>query len=321
MNKTDRLLAIVLELQRHEVLRAEDLAATFETSVRTIYRDIQALSEAGVPVVGSTGRGYSLMEGYFLPPISFSVDEAVTLLIGMDFIEQKFDADYEFKAQTSRGKIEAILPENVRSEAARIRKTIRLLTSAKDASIGQEKEYIETIRRAILDEKKIQFHYSKIVPEEDGNRQSVRVAAPYGLALVRGTWMLIAHCDLRQDIRHFRLSRMTGLHVLEDRFLVPSDFHLHHYKPRDARNIRISILVSHDIADKVKESNNYYMEASEDHPDGLLVRFRVRQPEDLLHWVLGWGGGCRCDGAGVFPEAGSPRSRKNVKTLLTCCCQ
>ena len=85
MNKTDRLLVIVLELQRKEVVRAENLATLFETSVRTIYRDIQALSEAGVPIIGAPGRGYSLMEGYFLPPIGFTVPEAVSLLIGTDF--------------------------------------------------------------------------------------------------------------------------------------------------------------------------------------------------------------------------------------------
>lgn len=91
MNKTDRLLAIVLELQYRQVVRAEDLAARFETSVRTIYRDIQALSEAGLPITGTTGTGYSLMEGLFLPPISFTIEEAVILLIGTEFIEQRFD--------------------------------------------------------------------------------------------------------------------------------------------------------------------------------------------------------------------------------------
>jgi predicted DNA-binding transcriptional regulator YafY len=99
MNKTDRLLAIVLELQRKEVVRAEDLATLFEVSVRTIYRDIQVLSEAGVPIIGATGTGYSLMEGYFLPPVSFTVEEAVTLLIGTDFIQQRFDYDYRVRAQ------------------------------------------------------------------------------------------------------------------------------------------------------------------------------------------------------------------------------
>jgi len=69
MNRTDRLLAIVLELQGKGRQRAEDLAATFETSKRTIYRDIQALGEAGVPLISVPGRGYSLMKGYFFTPI------------------------------------------------------------------------------------------------------------------------------------------------------------------------------------------------------------------------------------------------------------
>lgn len=289
MNKTDRMLAIVFELQRKKVLRAEDLAEVFETSVRTIYRDIQALSEAGVPVVGAPGLGYSLMEGYFLPPISFTAEEAVTLLIGTDFIEQKFDTDYGIKAQTSRKKIEAILPEHVRSEASLVRRTIRLLTPGGDVTHGREKEYIETIRRAILAEQKVKFGYSKRMPEDDGNRQNVRVAAPYGLVLNQGSWILIAKCDLRQEIRHFRLSRMNELIVLEDRFKVPPDFNLHDYKPPDDRNVRVCIQVNSNIADKVMETNNFYMEAAENHEHGLHVSFRVRQPEELLQWVLGWG--------------------------------
>lgn len=108
MNKTDRLLAIVLELQGRRVLRAEDLAAQFETSVRTIYRDIQALSEAGVPIIGTPGTGYSLMEGYFLPPIRFTIEEAMTLLIGTDFVEQRFDDAYRDRAIVARKKLRSL---------------------------------------------------------------------------------------------------------------------------------------------------------------------------------------------------------------------
>lgn len=86
MNRTDRLLAIILELQDRKHLRAEDLAAIFEVSKRTIYRDIQALCEAGVPVVAMTGQGYSLPEGYFLPPVSFSPDEALLLILGIEVV-------------------------------------------------------------------------------------------------------------------------------------------------------------------------------------------------------------------------------------------
>ena len=94
MNRTDRLLAIILELQGKGRQRAEDLAETFETSKRTIYRDIQALGEAGVPIVSIPGLGYSLMKGYFLPPLSFTTDEATMLILGSDLMAQSFDAQY-----------------------------------------------------------------------------------------------------------------------------------------------------------------------------------------------------------------------------------
>jgi predicted DNA-binding transcriptional regulator YafY len=139
MNKTDRLLAIVLELQGSQVVRAEDLAALFETSVRTIYRDIQALSEAGVPI---TGIGYSLMEGYFLAPISFTIEEAVTLLIGTEFIEQPFDDDYRDRVNVARRKIEVTLSDSVRSGTSRIRKSLRLQLLSK----GYRQEAIFPLR-------------------------------------------------------------------------------------------------------------------------------------------------------------------------------
>jgi len=99
MNRTDRLLAIVLELQGRGRCRAEDLARTFEVSTRTTYRDIQALCEAGVPIVSIPGRGYSLMEGYFLPPLSFSTDEATMLLLGSDVMAASFDEQYRAAAK------------------------------------------------------------------------------------------------------------------------------------------------------------------------------------------------------------------------------
>jgi predicted DNA-binding transcriptional regulator YafY len=312
MNKTDRLLAIVLELQRKGVLRAEDLAASFETSTRTIYRDIQALSEAGVPIVGATGLGYSLMEGYFLPPVSFTVEEAVALLIGTDFVEQKFDTNYGTKAQSSRGKIEAILSESVRRETSRVRSTIRLLAADEARIGGREKEYIEALRRAILEERKVRFHYSKNRSGADGNRHSVRAVAPYGLVLVHGSWILIAQCDLRQELRHFRLSRMSGLTVLDDQFTFPPDFNLQDHRPAEDRHVLVRIQANPDIADKVKESNSFYMEAFEDHEEGLYVTFLVRQPEELLHWVLGWG----ADVVVLEPESLRNRVRDEAEKMF-----
>src|SRR5215813_10816533 len=116
MNRTDRLLAIVLELQAKKQVRAEDLAATFEVTKRTIYRDMMALDESGVPIVAIPGQGYSLVEGYFLPPLSFSTDEAIMLLLGSDFIGRNVDAQYQNAAQSASRKIEAVLGQELRAE-------------------------------------------------------------------------------------------------------------------------------------------------------------------------------------------------------------
>ncbi|WP_419881599.1 helix-turn-helix transcriptional regulator [Peribacillus sp. B-H-3] len=312
MNKTDRLLAIVLELQRKEVVRADDLAALFETSVRTIYRDIQALSEAGVPIIGAPGTGYSLMEGYFLPPISFTVPEAVSLLIGTEFIEQQFDDDYRVRSQAARGKIEAILPERVRNETSRVSKTMRLLISDKQVKQSKEKEYLGKIRGAILDERKISFHYTKRLTDSEGNRSSVRTVAPYGLVLIQGLWMLVARCDLRQDIRHFRLSRMTELINLGERFELPIHFNLRDYTPQDNRHLLVRLQFIHDIADKVKESNYHYIENMEKHQDGLHVVLRVRQLDELVQWVLGWGAAVIV----LEPESFRNRIREEVQKMF-----
>lgn len=311
MNKTDRMLAIVIELQRKGVLRAEDLAAKFETSVRTIYRDVQALSEAGVPVAGAPGIGYSLMEGYFLPPISFQSEEAVALLIGADFVSMRLDAEFGAKARGAQEKIEAILPDHVRKEAEQLRSTIRLLNVKGEHTRGPEKEAFQLLRQAILHQRKVNFGYAKASAAPEETRHSERTVAPYGLALSKGVWMLVAWCELRQDIRHFRLSRMHRLVLLEESFHVGPDFRFEDYRPIDDRHVVVRLWVDPAIVERVRESDNYYMESLEPDEGGWLATFRVRRATDLLQWTLGWG-------ASVYvlePESLRERMREEINRL------
>ncbi len=105
MNRTDRLLAIVLELQGRDRVTAEELARTFEVTKRTIYRDVAALNASGVPVVSAAGQGYWLMEGYFLPPVSLTPDEAVMMILGSEVMARSFDAQYQAAATSASRKI------------------------------------------------------------------------------------------------------------------------------------------------------------------------------------------------------------------------
>lgn len=286
MNRTDRLLAIVLELQGKGRQRAEDLAATFETSKRTIYRDIQALGEAGVPLVAVPGRGYALMKGYFLPPLSFNTEEATMLLLGSDFMAQNFDAQYRQAAQSASRKIEGVLPEKLRDEVHYLQNSIRFVAPNTQA---QESEIIQQLRRAIIDHITVRFHYHTRYAQGGKSEHHTREADPYGLAHIRNNWNLVAYCHLRKDIRNFRIDRMDALELLPQTFTRPPDFKMEARHIDKAESITVRVLFDQEVIRWVREARSYYTVREEETADGLLVTLQVRQESEILQWLLSWG--------------------------------
>ena len=288
MNRTDRLLAIVLELQGKGRQRAEDLAATFETSKRTIYRDIQALGEAGVPLISVPGRGYSLMKGYFLPPLSFTTDEATMLLLGSDFTAQNFDAQYRSAAQSASRKIESVLSEKLRDEVRYLQDSILFISSGSTEDIT-ETEMVRQLRRAIIERATVRFCYHTRYVRSGQSTQQTREADPYGLVHYANAWHLVAYCHLRQDIRNFRLDRMENLELLSRTFQRPTDFKMHQRRQEEAQRVVVRALFDQEVARWVRESRSYFMVAVEESAQGLLVTLRVRQESEILQWLLSWG--------------------------------
>jgi predicted DNA-binding transcriptional regulator YafY len=287
MNRTDRLLAIVLELQRKGARRAEDLAATFETSKRTIYRDIQALCESGVPVVAQPGVGYSLVEGYFLPPISFSVDEATMLLLGADSAAQNFDVQYRAAAGSAGRKIEAVLSEKLRGEVEYLRGSIAFVAPTTLAS-GKSASFLPQLRRAIIERRTVSFDYHTRYSQDGGAARNTREADPYAMLHYGDAWYLIGYCHLRKGIRNFRLDRMAGLRSLDKTFDRPPNFKLEE-PVDDQRNLKVVALFSPEAAPWVRESRSYYVDSMEEVADGLLVTMRVRVENEIFQWLFSWG--------------------------------
>src|SRR5688572_3660298 len=112
MNRVDRLMAMVVHLQGRRLVRAEDLANHFEISVRTVYRDIAALGEAGIPIAGEAGVGYSLVKGYHLPPVMFTSEEASALSIGSKLVDHLTDASLRKEMNSAVLKIRSVLPRD-----------------------------------------------------------------------------------------------------------------------------------------------------------------------------------------------------------------
>ena len=287
MNRTDRLLAIILELQARGHLRAEDLAAIFETSKRTIYRDMQALAEAGVPIVSMTGQGYSLVEGYFLPPLRFTTEEAIMLMLGSNSLARSFDEHYRRAAASASRKIEAVLPEPLRVEVREVQDSILLIG---DTANEHEADLLRQLRRAILERRRVRFRYH--TRSREGAAQT-READPYGLINFGDAWYLVAHDHLRRDMRHFRLERMEQFVLLDKHFARPPDFHM---DPPDVDRNRprvVRLLFDPTVARWVRETRNFFIVQEEDTADGLLVTLRVRDADEIMAWLLGWGGRVR----------------------------
>jgi predicted DNA-binding transcriptional regulator YafY len=289
MNRTDRLLAIVLELQAKGWQRAEDLAKSFEISKRTIYRDMDALAESGVPVVSSPGQGYSLVEGYFLPPLHFTSEEAMILLLGADFVAQNFDAQYRAAARSASSKIQAVLPERMRGELRQLQSSMRFI-AINALENSARPEVLQQIRRAIIEHKTIRMDYHTRSGEEVAGSKNQRAVDPYGLIHLDKGWYMVAYCHLRQDIRHFRLDRIDRLQVSDRTFAQPANFSLIPYPlPMDKGGIVIRALFSPAVMRWVQEAPSFYTVASEETADGLMVTFNVRNESELLQWLLGWG--------------------------------
>lgn len=309
MNRTDRLLAIVLELQARGKRRAEDLAERFETSKRTIYRDIQALSEAGVPVVAVPGQGYSLMDGYFLPPLSFSADEAVLLLLGLDAMSGSFDAQYQAAARTTADKIEAALPENVRADVDLLRAGLSVVPFHNSPG---ENEKLGTLRRAIFECRPVRFVYTTKFDESGRGREAVRDVEPYRL-IKAGYWYLAGHCRLREAPRYFRLDRMERVEVLDGGFERPTKTVLDRMgADRSERKSVAKLLFSPEVARWAREERYYYQTDLADTPEGLVMTLKVYQETELLRWLLGWGGSVRV----LEPESLRLRVLDEAKKIL-----
>lgn len=290
MNRTDRLLAIVLELQRKGRQRAEDLAATFETSKRTIYRDIEALCEAGVPLISTPGRGYALMQGYFLPPLSFTTEEATMLLLGSDFMAQNFDAQYREAALAAIRKIESVLPEKLRDEVHYLQSSIHFV--AMGATKDPERyTLLQQLRRAIIERVRVRFRYHARHRADEQEELSVREVDPYNISYRLNSWYLLAYDHARQDMRSFRFERIEQLELLSTTFQRPANYQGLIAQIRQDRpgTLLVRVLFDQEIVRWVREDRSYFMVSEEEVPEGLLVTFRIRQEQEILQWLLRWG--------------------------------
>jgi predicted DNA-binding transcriptional regulator YafY len=204
MNRIDRLSAILIQLQSHRLIKAQRIADKFSISLRTVYRDVHALQEAGVPVIGEAGTGYSLMEGYKLPPIMFNADEASALLTAAKLMQSKTDATSSKHYGSALDKIKAVLRLSEKDHIEEIDEHIAVVKHPSIQFQPPAELYLQPILKAIAKANVAEIIYASLEREEKTKRK----IEPVGIYNLGNYWHLIAFCRLRNDYRNFRTDRI-----------------------------------------------------------------------------------------------------------------
>lgn len=199
-----RLTSILIQLQSRKITSATALAERYGVSTRTIYRDIRSLEEAGVPVLTEEGKGYSLMDGYRMPPVSFTEAEANALITAQQLVLRDADASFVKDYGDAIVKIRAVL-RNVGKEKAELLSE-RIAVSRNEARERNSGTLAE-IQRALTG-----FQLLEIAYRKDGAPEAEwRTVEPYALLSNDEVWVMVAWCRLRNAYRLFRLDRVQQL--------------------------------------------------------------------------------------------------------------
>jgi len=208
MNRIDRISAILIQLQSRRVVKAVDIAERFNISLRTVYRDVRTLEEAGIPIIGEAGVGYSIMDGYRLPPVAFTKEEATAFLTAEKFIEKLTDASTVANHKSAMYKIRAILRNAEKDLLEDIDSNIHVFKNRSEP-LAPHNDYIQTILNSISQKLVLCIDYFANHTQENTKRE----IEPVGIFFMDGYWHLIAYCLLRMDYRDFRIDRIKTLSV------------------------------------------------------------------------------------------------------------
>jgi predicted DNA-binding transcriptional regulator YafY len=209
--RLSRLTAILTQLQTKRLITAKSLADKFNVTVRTIYRDIKALEQAGVPVFTEEGKGYSLMEGYRIPPVMFTESEANALVTAEQLILKNKDTSFVKEYTEAISKIKSVLRQNTRDKANLLSNRMVFRHNLENEKTSN---YLSVLQLALTNFNLAEIKYHST----DTNKTTKRTIEPFALYSTQENWLLIAFCRLRKGFRAFRLDRIQYLNILTDKF-------------------------------------------------------------------------------------------------------
>ena len=280
-------MAMVVQLQSKRVVRAEDIAAHFEISVRTVYRDFAALGEAGIPIVAEPGVGYGLVKGYHLPPVMFTAEEASALALGGKLVDNLTDASLSKQMGSALLKIRSVLPRDRQDYVERLDRSTVVVARGSNGSARTVSKALTPVQRALAERRvlTIQYH-GKEKPDV-----THRHVEPLGLVYYADHWHLIAYCRLRRAVRDFRTDRISHVELKEEVFPPHDKFSLKHYLESCKENKLLMAYIRFDIAvmDRVHRESECGILEEKKEKSSVLVTMVSCSLERVAGWVLSFG--------------------------------
>ncbi|MDY0744923.1 YafY family protein [Paucibacter sp. R3-3] len=208
MRRADRLFQIVQLIRGRRLSTAEFLAQRLEVSPRTVYRDVAALQQQGVPIDGEAGVGYRMRAGFDLPPLMFTRQEAQALVAAVRLAKPQLDAALGGDAENALSKILAVLPPSARAAAEGL-----AIFAPGSRMTARTSEHLARLREATESRSKLKLDYLDL-----GDTRSERTIRPLACMFWGPVWTVAAWCELREDFRSFRIDRIQALTTLDERF-------------------------------------------------------------------------------------------------------
>lgn len=210
MNRIDRLFGIVTLLQTRKYVPAEKIAEKFRISIRTVYRDIKAICEQGIPVSFEQYKGYFIVQGFFLPPVSFTSDEANALILMERMVQGFTDKSISKHYANALNKVKSVLRTTQKEKLEVLNNNILIQLPS---CFTAEFEYLSVLQEAIAEKHVLNLSY-----KNNKNEVSQRNIEPLGLIFYAMAWHIVGWCHLRQDYRDFRVIRILKLQSTRSSF-------------------------------------------------------------------------------------------------------
>ncbi len=208
--RISRLTSIITQLQSQKITTARFLAEKHQVSIRTIYRDIRTLEQSGIPIFVEEGKGYSIMEGYKLPPVMFTEDEANALITAEQLILQDKDTSFVRNYQEAILKIKATLQSSQKEKTDLLADRMYFNTNFNE---NNSSSYLMQLQAAITNFKVLEIQYTSLKQQT-----STRSIEPFALYNTQGKWLLIAFCLLRTEFRMFRIDCIQKITATNESF-------------------------------------------------------------------------------------------------------